>query len=240
VLVSLARHDQLSADQQQRCRDIAGARFAAAALCPEVEPTLDDQWAEFLLHDCWPHLTTASEQRTLLTHARDVLGRGLTRTRFTGLRSRLEAQLGRCLVLLAQYAEAINHFQAAANAAEAAAPDARAHQLWGVALLRHGQATRDKMMVRQAIDRLLRALELQPDYPAAQFSLAAAYAQLRQFDQATRHLQQCLRHDPRGLFHARAETDPDLRALRQTEAVRRLLHLPAAPEPATRTTISEK
>ena len=182
---------------------------------------------------------------------RTVLDAGLRRARFTGRRSQLQSQLGRCLVLLGQldhpatnaaalFADALTQFQAA-EAADPSTADATVCQLWAVALLRQGQHTKDKMLIRQGIERLLRTLELQPDTPRAHYYLCCCYAQLRQFDQATRHLLRALHHDPRGSLYHRSQTDPDLRALRQSTAFQRQFRPRPADDPSpTRPTISVK
>jgi len=219
-----------------------------------------------------------------LADARRVLADGVARARFTGLRGRLETQLGTTLVLLAQlqpapappspeagadsasppatatisganptdplaepplppplalYREALEHFRAA-EAAEPITRSANYYELWGIALLRVGQATKEPMLVRQATERLLKSLELKPDNPTVHYNLACAYAQLHQPDQALRHLERSLARDPQGLFYTNAEQDPDLLPLRRTEAFRRLFHNRRPLGQGSHGTVSEK
>jgi len=137
------------------------------------------------------------------------------------------------------YAEALKHFQAAV-AADTANRSAGFYELWGIALLRVGQATKDTMLVRQATERLLKSLELKADEPSVHYNLACAYSQLHQPDQALRHLGRSLEQDPRGVFHTSAETDPDLEALRRTDAFGDLLHRPSPGPEADHPTVSGK
>jgi len=247
ALAELGRRPHGDPDQQRRDLEAARRRFAAAARCPQAEPAFYDQWSGFLLDVYQLQLAEPADQERLLQEARQVIEDGIDRVRFTGLRGRLESRLGACLVLLARlsatrteaialYAEAVKHFETAA-AVETAHRADRSDELWGSALFRVGQASRDKLMIRRGIERFLRSVELAPDDAAARYGLACAYAQLRQFDLATRHLQRSLANDPQGVYQRRAETDPDLRALRQTEAFHRISR---PPEPARRPTISER
>ncbi|NQU11233.1 tetratricopeptide repeat protein, partial [bacterium] len=281
ALAQLANLSAPHPDQQRQYLDAARARFATAAQCPEVDPQLYDQWSTFLLAACYPLLTSPVDQQLLLTDARRVLTAGVQRARFSGLRGRLETQLGTTLVLLAQtcpapngvgstdsmprtnltershgsatlppepgatpsptslYVEALEHFRAA-EVAEQSTRSANYYELWGIALLRVGQATKQPMLVRQATERLLKSLELRADNPTVHYNLACVYAQLRQPNQALRHLERSLARDPQGLFYTNAERDPDLEPLRRTEAFRRLFHQHRPVGQGDHPTISEK
>jgi len=235
---------------QRRHLDAARQRFAAAARCPGADAAFYDQWSTFLLDRYHPLLGDPAERQQLLTEARQVLEDGIARARFSGIRSRLESRLGSCLVQLARqepapanatalYTRALRHFEAT-TATDQPPQTPRVNELWGWALLRTGQADREKMQIRRGIEQFLRALELQPDNAAAEYGLACAYGQLRQFDQALRHLERSLHNDPQGLFQRRAEQDVDLRALRQTEGFARLFRPRPPLDTITRPTISVK
>ena len=148
------------------------------------------------------------------------------------MRGRLEIQLGISLVFLAQldgggpaavelYGAALPHFEIAARA-EGVPHSADYYELWGVALLRVAQVTKDTMQVRQATERLAKAIELKPNNPGAHYNLACAYAQLLQPDRALRHLERALALETHGLFYSNAQHDPDLEPLRRTDAFQRL------------------
>ena len=254
ALVQLASLNARHPNQQLPFLEAARIRFAAAAQCPEVDAQLYDQWSTFLLNAYYPLLTKPADQLQFLTDARQVLDQGIARARFSGLRGRLESQLGTALVLLAQlpspdpnpnpnptalYAEAIKHFQTAA-AAETGSRTANFYELWGIALLRVGQSSKDTMLVRQATERLLKSLELKATNPTVHYNLACAYSQLRQPDQALRHLELSLHQDPQGLFYTNAEKDPDLEPLRRTDAFTKLFHRRPKPDADEHPTVSEK
>ncbi|NQU10883.1 tetratricopeptide repeat protein [bacterium] len=140
----------------------------------------------------------------------------------------------------ALYAEAVKHFEVAEKTQETTRP-ASFHELWGIALLRTGQASRDTRVLRQAVERFAKALELNPDDPILHYNIACAYSQLHQLDQALRHLQRALERDPQETLRASADRDPFLEPLRRTDAFRRLVN---QPRPAAgqdeRPTVSEK
>jgi tetratricopeptide (TPR) repeat protein len=206
--------------------EIADARFALAARCPEATAAVFDEWGDMLLQEATA-CETIAERRRLLLQARQVFESGLKLTDFSGQHAKVQRDLGICLTLLAEstgdetekrslYDEAIRQFTAAAKV-EAVASTPQLHAHWGVALVEYSKLMKDPMMLREAIAQLGTALEKGAQGMEVHYNLACAYALLDQPDNSMRHLRICVDNDDaRHTYYNAAVQDPDFWSLRST------------------------
>jgi tetratricopeptide (TPR) repeat protein len=226
----------------------ARERFAAAAQCPGATWKLYHDWARFLATDVAAATPNAQERSAALDEATKRIEKGLELASFSGDRAKLECLWGMCLFRLAEesasptkqrelYEQAAAKFEGATKV-ESEAKTARTYNVWGLALLRLAKLSRNRMLIHQAIERLLTALEKDPNLPDTHYNLACAYAVGGQPQQAMQHLRVCLQHDdPQHTFRAAASSDPDLGSLWTAPEFREMVEppkLPSAGEPAIR------
>lgn len=92
---------------------------------------------------------------------------------------------------------------------------AQHYGLWGVALVEQAKVANDRMRLRQAVERLLTALELEPQNTEVRYHLVRAYALSEQPEQALRHVRILLENDPNHKYRALAEANSELDSLRR-------------------------
>lgn len=248
----LNRLAQLKTTRQEHREFIQAARdrFEIAARCTDVDPALFREWAAMLILEIG-----SSEDRddrlTLLREARRVSELGLNIKGFSGERARLERDLGFCLLLMAQnvknevekrdmYQEAIRRFSSAAQV-ESVANSPQLSARWGIALVEYAKLTSDRMMLRQATERLETALQGDAANVEARYNLACAYSLLERPDNALRHLRVCLDNDDsKHTYYRAAIEDPDLNFLRHTREYNDLIAEKHPPTPLVKPKISDR
>ena len=87
-----------------------------------------------------------------------------------------------------------------------------------------GKRGNDRQLIRQAVERLLTALQSDSKNAATHYNLACCYALLAQPDSALRHLQLCFEHDDAQRYSKSAANDPDLKSLRARPDFRALMN----------------
>ena len=215
-------------DRDQRRTLVMQAReqYLASARCPGAESPMYYDWGMMLTQEVEVLAAAPTERRAILQEAINSLNAGLHVASFSGERARIERELGTALVLLgkasqglpnqyALYKRAVEEFESATKVGNEA-KTARIFGVWGVALLELGKADNDRMLMRQAVDRLQTAIELDTASVGPQYDLARSYALLDQPEPGMRHLKICLDHDPDHVFYNAAKKDPDLDNLRRT------------------------
>ena len=201
-------------------------QYLAAARCPGVESPLYQEWGTMLTQEAELLAANPPERRAILQEAINSLTAGLNLASFSGERARIERDLGAALLFLgkasqglpnqyALYKQAIQRFESATKV-ESEARTARIFGLWGVALLELSKADNDRMLMRQAVERLQTAIEMDAANAEMRYNLARAYALLNQPESGMRHLKICLDHDPDRAYYNAAARDPDLDNLRRT------------------------
>lgn len=241
-LYTTARH---MTDRDQRRTLILGAReqYLAAARCAGVDWLLYQEWGAMLANEIDLLGGSAAERRAILQEAINSLNAGLNLTRFSGERAAIERELGAALLLLARsspgapnqrtlYKQAIEKFESATKLSTEA-KTARVYGLWGVALLEIGKADNDRMLMRQAVERLQTALDMDAANAEIRYNLACAYALLDQPEAGMRHLKLCLEHDPDRTYYQAASKDPDLANLRNTPEYNQIFSDESSVDPQT-------
>lgn len=204
----------------------AREQYLAAARCPGVDWLLYQEWGAILTREIDLLAANPAEHGPILQEAINALNAGLNLTRFSGERAKIERDLGAALLMLASnspgspnqralYKQAIEKFESATKV-ESEAKTARSYSLWGVALLGLGKADNDRMLMRQATERLQTALDMDATNVEIRYNLACAYALLDQPEPGMRHLKICLDNDPDRKYYNTAAKDPDLYNLRRT------------------------
>jgi len=182
-------------------------------------------------------------RRQLLEESVKQFHDGFKLAKYSGERAALHSELALTLVQLAGdepdkarraefYRQALTGFEAATQA-EVEGKRARNYHQWAVALTELGRLANDKMLVRQAVERLAIAQQLAPTDPAIVYTLTQAHTLLGQMGVALIDFRSCLELDPTGAFRRRASTDPSLDALRSLAEFRQLLGLPTVNTPAS-------
>jgi tetratricopeptide (TPR) repeat protein len=233
--VCLAQLSDLStnAAQSKLLMQQALGRLTLASYHPQATADVFVQLGHLLASRVVGWQSTPAGRKEVLEQADKVLRDGLAHARFSGDTARLQAQLATCHVLLGvgsedkayqreQYQEALKMFDAA-SAVKSMEANAEMYGTWGIALLKLGQLNKDRLMIRNAAERFQSALDTDPSKNEYRYNLACAFTQLNQPDLALRHLRECLEDDPRGIFRASAERDPDLENLRYTEEYKRIM-----------------
>jgi tetratricopeptide (TPR) repeat protein len=226
-------------------------QYLAAARCPGVESPLYHDLGVMLTQEADLLAANPTERRVILQEAINSLNAGLNLASFNGERARIERDLGAALVLLgkasqglanqhALYKQAVEKFESGTKVGNEA-KTARIFGLWGVALLELGKADNDRMLMRQAVERLQTAIELDTANVESRYNLARAYALLDQPEPGMRHLKICLDHDPDRAYYNTAMKDPDLDNLRRTAEYNQLFDDESSMDPQTiiRTQISD-
>jgi tetratricopeptide (TPR) repeat protein len=250
-LHALARHIPEPVLKRARLAE-ARERYATAARCPGAEWSVYHEWAAMLTFELENLADTPEQRRATLTEAAEIFQKALELARFSGDRAGIQRDLGVCLLLLGkdstEPSRQRQHFKQAAECFESAtrveaqSRTARIYGLWGVALLELAKLNRDRLMMRQAIERLQTALQLQPGNPEASYNLTCAYAWLNQPEPALRHLKTALANDPTLRFHHAAQKDPDLQSLRHRPEYTELFapKPPPPPDALSRPAISDR
>jgi len=230
-------------DKGQRHKLVMQAReqYVAGARCPGVEWPLYQEWGAMLTREIDLLSTSFAEHRDILQEAINSLNAGFVLTRFSGERAKIERDLGAAYLLMAKsspglpnqyalYKRAVEKFDSATKV-ETEAKSARIYGLWGVALLELGKADNDRMLMRQATERMQTALDLEPANGEIRYNLACAYALLNQPEAGMRHLKICLENDPEHTYYNSAAKDPDLFNLRRTAEYNQLFPDDAVVDP---------
>jgi hypothetical protein len=225
ALYGLALH---VTDRDQRHALVMQVReqYLAAARCPGIESPLYHDWGVMLTQEAELLSANPAERRAILQEAINSLSAGLNLASFSGERVRIERDLGAALLLLgkaseglpnqhALYKQAVQKFESATKVGNEA-KTGRIFGMWGAALLELGKADNDRMLMRQAVERLQTTIELDTANMESQYNLARAHALLDQPEPSMRHLKICLDHDPDRTFYNAAIKDPDLDNLRRT------------------------
>ena len=248
----LYRLAQLKTTRQEHRDSIQAARdrFEIAARCSGVDPALFREWGGMLISETKLH-EDAPERLALLRDAKRVFESGLNLKGFSGEQGRLERDLGFCLLLIAQnvdkesekrnlYEEALRRFGSAAQV-DTVANTPQLSARWGIALVEYAKLTNDRMVLRQAVERLETALEQDARNTEARYNLVCAYALLEQPQNALRHLRVCLDNDDskQTYYHAAVE-DPDLNFLRHTREYNDLITEKRLTSPLVKPKISDR
>lgn len=242
-----------TADRGQRRALILAAReqYLTAARCAGVDWLLYREWGAMLTNEIDLLAGSGAERRAILQEAINSLNAGLNLTRFSGERATIERELGAALLLLAKsspnspgqralYKQAVEKFDSATKAS-AEARTAKVFGLWGVALLEIGKGDNDRMVMRQAVERLQTALDRDAANMEFQYNLACAYALLDEPEAGMRHLKICLDKDPDHMYYRAAAKDPDLANLRSTPEYNEIFSddSPVDPQAIIRSQISD-
>jgi tetratricopeptide (TPR) repeat protein len=141
----------------------------------------------------------------------------------------------------ALYRQSIEKFESAAKI-ETEAKTSRVYGLWGVALLELGKADNDRMLMREAAERLQTATQIEPNNGELRYNLACAFALLDQPEDGMRHLKICLDNDPDHTYFNAASKDPDFDNLRSTAEYYRIFpnESSVSPQEIIRSQISDQ
>lgn len=218
----------LDSDPKQR-RSLARSaydRFKIAAACEEADWRVYASWGQMLSSQ--PELLAPSPAKVypVLLEAKDKLEKALELARFSGEIAFIERDLGLCLIQMGQavtdsgkrrdyYTQAIRKLESV-TAKSPATATARLFGMWGVAQVQLAKLNNDRMLLRQAVERLQTSLEMDPNNGETRYNLVCAYALLEQPEAAMRHLRLCLANDPNRVYYNAAAADPDLDSLRRT------------------------
>jgi uncharacterized protein (DUF2249 family) len=232
-------------DRDQRRTLVLQTReqYLAAARCSGVESPLYHDWGVMLTQEAELLAANPTERRAILQEAITSLNAGLNLASFSDERARIERDLGAALALLGVasrglprqgvlYKQAVEKFESATKVGNEA-KTARIFGLWGVALLELGKADNDRMLIRQAVERLQAAIELDTASVEPRYNLARAYALLDQPEPGMRHLKICLDHDPDRAYYNAAVKDPDLDNLRRTPEYNQIFTDESSSDPQT-------
>ncbi len=202
-------------------------RFAVATDCPDADARVYEASGSYLISRVDLLARHPADKIVLLQEAIVIFEKGLTLAKFSGETARLQIQLASCLITMASHAtdrhqkrewyRRANTLLGEAATVEAYAKSPRLNSLWGVALAKLGQLSRDTFKVREATQRLQTALESDPADPELNYNLACAYALLRDANTAMRYLRATLDNDPTGQYYKIAEADPDLERIRSSD-----------------------
>jgi len=225
----------------------AHQQYAVAAAGRDVDWKLYHQWASFLMRDVATAFTVAADQRLMLEQSRSAFGEALQRVKFSADQAQIQTDLGWCLVRLAQVTtdgkrqqalnnEATQHFAAAIKVPQFA-NTARPYAGWGLAQLEMARSQHNRLLVRQAVERLQTAAEKDPSDADVQFHLSRAYALLRQRADALRHLRQSVALAPAGTYAKQAQASPEWEAYGADPEFQEILNVPAPSAPTIETTL---
>lgn len=192
-----------------------------------------NDWALLLGGQTECFATTPEKTSTVLSEAIGLFDKSLAGATYSAQLAELRRDRSVCLMKLAEistdsknrlqlYHEADTGFDYA-NARVPKAMTARYHGLWGVALLRIAELKRETMTARQAVARLLTALEIDPRNAEVHYNLACAYSLNRQTTNALTHLRMCFEYAADERFRLSASTDVDLEILRESDDFKLLL-----------------
>jgi hypothetical protein len=233
-LVPLAATRELGADDAR----IAAEQFAVAArLNADWDTYL--AWGKLLSYSA-QHLTETPAQRAeQLQLATEKLEYGLRQTRVPVARRALQRELAGVLLRRAQepVANRDKLLERSLNLCAESAPtkptaaDAPLYQIWGQSLLLAGKLAKYRMRLWQAAEKLVTALQFDPQNRELQYRLATAYALLESKPQALRYLKECLTGDAAGAYRRLAQEDADLDSLRSLPEFIDLIGMPP-PVPA--------
>ena len=216
----------------------ARERFAAAAHCTGEDWRVYYDWGVLLLSQA-DFLTTRAEPASrILDEAKKLLQKSLPMTVYSGDKAAVNREMAMCVIAIAEhsedtkarpalYREAAARFETAASLAPKAMA-VRFYGLWGVSLLQAAKIDNDRMMIRQSVERLLTALEMDSTNTEIRYNLVCAYALLDEPDNAMRHLRLCLDNDPKRIFFKAAASDPDLWSLRRTPEYNQIFNADSA------------
>lgn len=228
VLAALATNALTQTERRQLWQQAQTACQIAARL-PEHEAKLYLVWGGLWLPQAAPPVAPLEAYR----QATQLFETGWKRTAHAGERRRLQHALAGALIgygiLAANAPDRESCLQRATQLLEELARtpsgerDAMLYRWWGQALTALGQITLERLAYRQAIEKFLTALELEPTNLGARYELVVAYALSGQPTQALRHLEHCCAADPSGAYRRRAAQDPNLHSLRRYPGFNRLI-----------------
>jgi tetratricopeptide (TPR) repeat protein len=201
-------------------------QYQTAAGCQGAEWALYQEWGTMLTNEIDLLGGGMAERRAVLQEAINALNAGLQLATFSGERAKTWREQGAALLLLAKssqgstnqralYQQSIEKFESAAKI-ETEARTPRVYGLWGVALLELGKIDNDRMLMREAAERLQTAAQIDPTNEEIRYNLACTFALLDQPEDGMRHLKLCLDNDPDHTYFNAASKDPDLDNLRRT------------------------
>lgn len=199
------------------------ALFAqAAALRPTWDLYYD--WGRFLRDDLAHHETDAALQVTLLREAVTRFEQALAEARFTAERLRVQLELAVTLMRLGMtlsderaatplYERVLQLMPEVVRREEFASHPLPYH-VWGLAHLHLGRQHQNRLMLRQAAERLQTSLQHDPNDVEVRYNLACTYALLGDQASALRLLRECVERAPAGHMERLLETDHDLDSIR--------------------------
>jgi tetratricopeptide (TPR) repeat protein len=204
----------------------AREQYQAAAGCQGAEWALYQEWGTMLTNEIDLLGGGTAERRAILQEAINALDTGLKLATFSGERAKTCSAQGAAFLLLAKsnpgsvnqralYQQSVEKFESASKI-ESEAKMPRVYGLWGVALLELGKIDNDRMLMREAAERLQTATQIDPTNEEIRYNLACAFALLDQPEDGMRHLKICLENDPDRTYFTAASKDPDFDNLRRT------------------------
>jgi tetratricopeptide (TPR) repeat protein len=225
ALYGLALHT-VSEDVRHQLVSQARDQYQAAAACQGAEWALFQEWGTMLTNEIDLLGSGMAQRRAILQEAIGALNDGLQLATFSGERAKTWREQGVALLLLAKsspgstnqralYQQSIKKFESAAKI-ETESKTPRVYGLWGVALLELGKIDNDRMLMREAAERLQTAAQIDPTNGEIRYNLACTFALLDQPEDGMRHLKLCLDNDPDRTYFNAASKDPDLDNLRRT------------------------
>ncbi len=202
--------------------------YQQASRLPEVDWAFLLAWGKFVARDVVGLAASTGEQDKCLLEARRIFEEALQRAKFTGDRARVQLDLAATEIRLGRLAttdreqlkwfdKAVERLQQVVKSDDMASA-ATPYGLWGLAQLEQGRIQRNRLLLRQAVERLQTAAERAPTDPEIRYNLACTYALLMQTDQAFQQLRICLENDPGRQFAKIALTDRDFDNIRNLPA----------------------
>jgi tetratricopeptide (TPR) repeat protein len=212
----------------------------AVEKCRKAVELAPDDWEPYnkwavILSTKLPDFAANDQARyQLYTEAGTLFAKAADRARFGGEIGPMYDNWAGALVHAAQVSpdrdekqsllrEAVGKFERAAKAHPGATTT---YAMWGNALIDLGRISRLRGDLRDAIEKLNTSLALNPDDPAALYSLARAYAQLDNPVMAIDSLRKCFEADTTRAYRQSAPQDADFVTLRGTAAFDDLIGKP--------------
>ncbi len=227
----------LTGDREERMKFVRAAHdaFQHAATSTGADWPIYQMWGRFLMRDAASAMPNAAEQLKVLQQAQTLLQKALDIVKFTSERGRVQLDLASCVLQIGRQVTAdrermrwmtqgVDLLQEAMKSDEIA-NSSTPYMLWGVAQMEIGRMQNNRLVLRQAVERLQLAAEKSGGESEVYYNLACAYSLLNQSDESIRQLRLCIERDRSGRYATLAQTDRDLDNIRNAPEFAAALNL---------------
>ncbi|MCG3150171.1 MAG: hypothetical protein PCFJNLEI_03650 [Verrucomicrobiae bacterium] len=228
TLAALARTADAPAESQ-RWWDAANQRCQKLTQLPEADAQPYLVWGALWQLAATERLADPAQQLEAYRQAAEKFELALKRVTLSGEKFRGQRELALALAEYGVRAAEKNALQKAdrlfgeITRVTAGQREGRLYRAWGATLTGLGRLEKDRLVYRQAIEKLLKALEIDAQDTASRYQLAVAYSLIDQPQQSLRHLETCLTGEGAESYRRRAAADPDLHQLRRYPEFSRLI-----------------